>query len=71
MAAASGTSYHNFSMKEDEKQVDPTTLFVGGLNISGSGAWDEEKVKALFSGYGGLESVKVVRPSKLFVLKWA
>ena len=66
--AASGTTYDGNS-PESERHVDPTTLFVGGLDISGPGAWDEEKVRTLFSRYGGLESVKFVRPSKLFVPK--
>lgn len=47
-----------------EKEIDPTTLFVGGLEMFGPGAWNEEKVKAFFSRFGGLECVKVVRPSK-------
>jgi hypothetical protein len=73
----SAASFDDFTIKEDdnspqygaEKHVDPTTLFVGGLDISGSGAWDEEKVRTVFSRYGGLESIKFVRPSKLCVPK--
>ncbi|KAH9486538.1 hypothetical protein JR316_0000603 [Psilocybe cubensis] len=45
-----------------EREIDPTTLFVGGLEMFGPGAWNEEKVKAFFSRFGGLEYVKVVRP---------
>ncbi|KAF9481660.1 hypothetical protein BDN70DRAFT_511102 [Pholiota conissans] len=45
-----------------EKEIDPTTLFVGGLEMFGPGAWDEEKVKNFFARFGGLESVKLVRP---------
>lgn len=59
--------YGNFPGYGAEKQVDPTTLFVGGLEISGPGAWNEDKVRTVFSRYGGLESVKFVRPSKLSV----
>ncbi|KDR85423.1 hypothetical protein GALMADRAFT_234290 [Galerina marginata CBS 339.88] len=44
------------------REIDPTTLFVGGLEMFGSGAWDEEKVRGFFSRFGGLESVKLVRP---------
>ena len=72
----SGTSFDDFTIKDDNtpqygagKHVDPTTLFVGGLDISGPGVWDEEKVRTVFSRYGGLESIKFVRPSKLFVPK--
>ena len=72
----SGTFYDDFALRDGklprhgaEKQVDPTTLFVGGLEISGSGAWDEEKVRMVFSRYGGLESIKFVRPSTSFFLE--
>lgn len=47
-----------------DRELDPTTLFVGGLEMFGPGAWDEEKVKNFFARFGGLESVKVVRPCK-------
>ncbi|KAG6911611.1 hypothetical protein DXG01_011914 [Tephrocybe rancida] len=45
-----------------ERDIDPTTLFVGGLETFGPGAWDEEKVTKFFARYGGLEEVKIVRP---------
>jgi len=51
-----------------DKEVDPTTLFVGGLEMFGPGAWDEEKVRKFFERFGGLESVKVVRPRKSFAV---
>lgn len=67
-----GTSYEGFGPKDDrlfykaanDREVDPTTLFVGGLEMSGPSAWDEDRVKSFFSRFGGLESVKVVRPGK-------
>ncbi|KAG0707521.1 hypothetical protein DFH29DRAFT_628554 [Suillus ampliporus] len=49
----------------DEKRqgpLDPTTLFVGGLEMYGPNAWDEGRVRNLFSRYGGVENVKVIRP---------
>ena len=49
-----------------DRELDPTTLFVGGLEMFGPGAWNEEKVKNFFARFGGLESVKVVRPCKSF-----
>ncbi|KAF9225409.1 hypothetical protein BS17DRAFT_778555 [Gyrodon lividus] len=49
--------------KRDDTVVDPTTIFVGGLDMFGPTAWDEEKVGALFSKYGGVETVKVIRPT--------
>lgn len=53
--------------KRDDHIVDPTTIFVGGLEMFGPNAWDECKVRALFSKYGGIETVKVIRPSIVFV----
>jgi hypothetical protein len=38
---------------------DPLSLFVGGLPPY----WEEENVKEIFQRFGGLESVKVIRPS--------
>ena len=49
--------------KRDNHVVDPTTIFVGGLEMFGPNAWDEGKVRSLFSKYGGIEEVKVIRPS--------
>lgn len=66
-------SFREFEGKEEyyggldrnERDLDPTTLFVGGLETFGPGAWDEEKVSKFFARFGGLESVKIVRPRKL------
>lgn len=48
-----------------EGPVDLTTVFVGGLEMYGPNAWNEGRVRNLFSRYGGIESVKVVRPGRL------
>ncbi|KAJ7675396.1 hypothetical protein B0H17DRAFT_135636 [Mycena rosella] len=62
------SSFQGYESKEKNgyfeatKELDPTTLFVGGLEMYGPGAWDEDRVSALFGRFGGLESVKVVRP---------
>ncbi|KAJ7293117.1 hypothetical protein C8J57DRAFT_16551 [Mycena rebaudengoi] len=61
-------SFQSYEVKDkpryfdDGKDLDPTTLFVGGLEMSGPDAWDEDRVSAFFGRFGGLESVKVVRP---------
>lgn len=47
-----------------QRSIDPTSLFVGGLEIVGPSAWDEEKVRLHFAKYGGLQHVKLVRPRK-------
>ncbi|KAG6866048.1 hypothetical protein C0991_009145 [Blastosporella zonata] len=52
--------YYNDFIRE--REIDPTTLFVGGLETFGPGAWDEEKVTKFFSRFGGLEEVKIIRP---------
>lgn len=54
--------------KKDDTILDPTTIFVGGLEMHGPKAWDENKVRALFEKYGGVETVKVIRPGELFIL---
>ncbi|KAI6012512.1 hypothetical protein F5J12DRAFT_818433 [Pisolithus orientalis] len=41
---------------------DPTTIFVGGLRMSGPKPWVESKIRAIFSKYGGVKDVTVVRP---------
>ena len=70
----SGTSYDGFGANDGgkssgiQKEIDPTTLFVGGLEASGPGAWDEAKVRQLFARFGGLESVKFVRPGRAYIL---
>lgn len=51
------------------KPVDPSTLFVGGLEMFGPNAWDDGKVRKCFEKYGALESVKFVRPCELSL--WA
>lgn len=52
-----------FHTPRPNRELDPTTLFVGGLEMFGPGAWDEEKVRRFFSRFGGLESVKLVKPT--------
>jgi hypothetical protein len=51
-------------LREEVSEIDPTSLFVGGLEMSGPHAWDEERVKNFFSKFGGVEAVKVVFPSE-------
>ncbi|KAJ7246307.1 hypothetical protein B0H12DRAFT_1235586 [Mycena haematopus] len=57
--STNGDSFQDKNGYFDEaKDIDPTTLFVGGLEMT----WDEERVSAFFGRFGGLESVQVVRP---------
>lgn len=74
-SASSGdlTSFNSYSSKgmfgsyggeaPPPKEIDPTTIFVGGLEIMGPGAWDQEKVERYFSRFGIIEDVTVVRPA--------
>lgn len=55
------SSYYN-----RERDVDPRTLFVGGLDTYGPNSWDEDKLRTLFERYGGVEDVKIIRPSAYF-----
>jgi len=47
-----------------ESEIDPTSIFVGGLEMNGPNAWDDERIRRFFSKFGGVEDVKVVFPSK-------
>ena len=43
---------------------DPTTIFVGGLEIHGRCVWDEDRLIRVFGQYGEITEVKLVRPGK-------
>lgn len=47
-----------------ERDIDPFTVFVGGLDTVGMNAWDEERLQNVFGQYGHIEDIKVVRPSE-------
>jgi hypothetical protein len=44
------------------KVLDPTTVFVGGLDVHGRCTWDEQRLKRVFGQYGEIAEVKLVRP---------
>ncbi|TFY80307.1 hypothetical protein EWM64_g3702 [Hericium alpestre] len=46
----------------DNTELDPSTIFVGGLEMHGPNAWNDDKVKFVFGGYGHIEDIKVVKP---------
>ncbi|KAH8835461.1 hypothetical protein DL96DRAFT_1702441 [Flagelloscypha sp. PMI_526] len=52
----------NFENHDGERLLDPTTLFLGGLEMSGPGAWDEAKIHQIFSKYGSIVYIKLVKP---------
>lgn len=51
--------YDNFG-----RELDLSTIFVGGLEMMGPQAWDETKVRRLFERYGRIEDIKYSRPSE-------
>ncbi|KAI0639552.1 hypothetical protein C8Q77DRAFT_72376 [Trametes polyzona] len=42
--------------------IDPTTIFVGGLRAEDSEVWDEQKLRSIFNTYGIVENVQIVKP---------
>ena len=42
--------------------IDPLTIFVGGLEVHGRCTWDEHRLKRVFGQYGEIAEVKLVRP---------
>ena len=59
-----GDEIRNFdiSINPGERVLDTTTLFVGGLELNGPGAWDETKVRKYFEKFEGLQNVRIIRP---------
>lgn len=47
------------------RELDPTTVFVGGLEMYGMNAWDEAKLHDLFGRYGNIENIQLVCPCEL------
>lgn len=47
------------------REFDPSTIFVGGLEMFGPNAWDETKLRRLFERYGSIETIQLVRPGQL------
>ncbi|KAI9065881.1 hypothetical protein FKP32DRAFT_446423 [Trametes sanguinea] len=44
------------------REVDPTTIFVGGLSMQDAEPWTEEKLRRIFGRFGPIERVQIVRP---------
>lgn len=59
--------YHNVIFDKTVRDLDPTTIFVGGLEMDGPYAWDENKVMGVFGKYGEVVDVKVVKPGTLIL----
>ncbi len=48
----------------EHREIDPKTIFVGGLETMGVEEWDEHRLRAVFCRYGTIEHVKYVRQSE-------
>lgn len=57
-------SLNNEWLASDKPRVDPTAIFVGGLDIYSDDVWDESHLNALFAKYGRVENIQLVRPRK-------
>jgi hypothetical protein len=62
------SSYYGDLTTEGEKDLDLTTIFVGGLEMFGPSAWDEQNIRRFFAKFGTVENVKFVRPRKSLML---
>ncbi|KAK1228674.1 hypothetical protein PQX77_008327 [Marasmius sp. AFHP31] len=57
------TGSFQMGVSPGERTLDTTTLFVGGLELNGPGAWDEGKVRSYFEKFEGLQNVRIIRPA--------
>lgn len=53
------------SFQEREKEFDPKTIFVGGLEPYGPVPWDENRLRNVFQQYGEVENVRIVNQCEL------
>lgn len=51
-------------VSNDRPRVDPTAIFVGGLDVYSDDVWDESHLNAIFAKYGRIENIQIVRPGK-------
>ena len=51
--------YHTFHREQD---IDPKTVFVGGLDAIGASVWGVDKLRSVFEKYGEVEDVRVICP---------
>ncbi|TFK94408.1 hypothetical protein K466DRAFT_354209 [Polyporus arcularius HHB13444] len=49
-------------LRDGPRELDPTTVFVGGLEASGPDAWDENKLRHTFGRFGNIENIHMVVP---------
>ena len=65
-AGGEGSTYSittPFRPREWAKEIDPTAIFVGGLEVPDS--WDEGKLRRVFGRFGSVEEVQLVKPRRL------
>lgn len=47
-----------------KQKLDHSTIFVGGLEMYGPNAWNEDLIQEVFGRYGEIEGIKLIRPSR-------
>ncbi|KAI0275047.1 hypothetical protein BC834DRAFT_27703 [Gloeopeniophorella convolvens] len=52
------------NMDVNRDGLDPTTIFVGGLEVHGRCTWDEQRLRRVFGQYGEIDEIKLVRPAQ-------
>ena len=59
-------SYMRVQIERDgeRREIDPKTIFVGGLEIMGLEEWNEQRLRSVFGRYGTIVHVKYVRQSE-------
>ena len=58
------TSDESGRFAEPARELDRSTIFVGGLEICGPTTWDEPRLRNLFERYGNIENIQLVRPRR-------
>lgn len=56
------TNGNSVVARDWRREVDPSTVFVGGLDMPGRETWDENKLHRIFDRFGAVENVHIVRP---------
>ncbi|KAI0375139.1 hypothetical protein BV20DRAFT_1048323 [Pilatotrama ljubarskyi] len=43
------------------RDIDPKTIFVGGLSVDDADEWNEHRLRGIFNRYGAIDNIQVVR----------
>lgn len=56
----------SFIHGDRRREIDPSTVFVGNLDMPGRDVWDDSTLRRIFDRYGTIEDVHLVRPRAYF-----